>query len=293
MRDNKPLNDLMQQEMRYLTSKKFDEDGYESAGSDSDPSGDNLNEKELKKRLEGKKKVRKKRAGRGKRLVRNSVGSRRSRIGTPETEGVVGGEGCNEKVNGPGQGVDKKKLKLPKRPPGKKTNRSSFTEGLYSRTPRAKSESERMQIPGESGTLGARSRAQSANAVDRRSSGRNGSIGSDPRFVMEGNVRVMPQRRSMLGSGLGGAASGGVTRTGTSKRARGINGGSCGGKGDSLAVRVQQEVAQVRRDVMRNLDFRIGGIGGGEGGGGGGGGDVGWTGGPKSGGRGGKGANNS
>jgi len=256
VRDNRPLNDLMQQEMKYLTSKKFDDDGFESAGSDSDPSGDNFNEKELKKRMEGKKKkVRKKRAGRGKRLVRNSAGSRKSRAATPETNG---GEGSGVAVGVKRNGVDRQDLKLPMRPPGKKTSRRSFTEGLYSKTPRAKSESEREMYAGDKGMFGARSRAQSANAGDRRASGCKGKNVSDPRFVMEGNVRVIPPRRSMRGAGLGGAANG----TGVRRSVTGGDGNARGSfsKGDNLAVRVQQEIAEVRKDVMKNLDFRIGGI---------------------------------
>ena len=77
---------------------------------------------------------------------------------------------------------------------------------------------------------------------------------------MEGNVKVIPPRRTMRGAGLGGAANSAGVRTSVTGGKGGR--GSFGSKGDNLAVRVQQEAANVRKDVMKNLDFRIGSLGG-------------------------------
>ncbi|GMH79310.1 hypothetical protein TrLO_g8391, partial [Triparma laevis f. longispina] len=245
---NNPLNDLLQAEMQYLTSRMDDDgEGQDSAGSESDPSGDNLNEKELRKRMEGKKKRKKRKGGvtQGKRLVRNSLEKAREKTESREGReiGGGGGGGSGRRRSG-GSGSDsgsanwvtekaaavaaaseaKTALKLPKRPPGKKSNRRSFTEGLYSssRTPRSKSSSEKAAeaglymldrggegvgggVSGVGGGLGGgglgggkglgvrndRKRAQSASTVERRGSRGEGEkeVVVDPRFVMEGNIK--------------------------------------------------------------------------------------------------------
>ncbi|GMH94830.1 hypothetical protein TL16_g13013, partial [Triparma laevis f. inornata] len=243
---NNPLNDLLQAEMQYLTSRMDDDgEGQDSAGSESDPSGDNLNEKELRKRMEGKKKRKKRKGGvtQGKRLVRNSLEKAREKTESREGREIGGGGGSGRRRSG-GSGSDsgsanwvtekaaavaaaseaKTALKLPKRPPGKKSNRRSFTEGLYSssRTPRSKSSSEKAAeaglymldrggegvgggVSGVGGGLGGgglgggkglgvrndRKRAQSASTVERRGSRGEGEkeVVVDPRFVMEGNIK--------------------------------------------------------------------------------------------------------
>mgnify|MGYP003931915991 FL=1 len=223
-----PINSIVQEEMKYW--KRLDGDGEavegalvdneESAGSDSDPSGDNLTESELKKRL-ARKVAKKKKGGGGK-------GARRS-IATPTLSAA------------------KKKTIVsslampPRRPEGKKPsiglNRRSFTEGegniMRSRTPRESASRNRE----EQSSAGARNRAQSAGSGVTRTTER---ITERKKFVS-----AHAPMYKMIDSG--GAGSGdGSTSNGVEPRQMGLGMGLGMGMGAFEVSRVAGSVPKKR-----------------------------------------------
>ncbi len=261
---NKPLNDLLMEEMRILKKGDLvaDDGGYESAGSDSDPSGDNLTENELKEKLAGnKKKKKKKGVGRNKKKSADKV---RSRSATEPSNG-------NKKDKPP-------LLTLPTRPKGSSRGGVRRQVSLQSKTPRAGKAV-------EDGTMGVeekgfssryRARAQSASAIDRRfrgdaiiskgshfpdSFGKSSCNDSnstdknvqhhgptdDPRFVMEGDVHI--KRRTGLGQRQRGSSF---------RERRSFDNAS----GAQVGIAMRKEAEKVRNDVQKNLDLKIGSLGG-------------------------------
>ena len=300
-----PLNDLVRQEMAYLnttvmTEREGDEkEEHESGGSDSDPSGDNLTEKELRKRLGGGQKKKKKTKKKLGSVGNSSANSRRVRsVSGPSA--LVGQRRATYAVDArpivPAIGG-------PTRPKGP-GNSVNVRGGQYSKTPRAMQSQSGTATP-NAGAHFNRDRAQSANADERdRRNCPNGSANgsandsangdandsangdandsaistyrTDPRFVMDeaGAGKVLS-----LGGGLGIVR--GPTRSSRNSVGRGLAEakGIVGGLGDRTGpVSADELTAAIRfanqaksKDLAMNLDFNVAGIGGGGGGGGGGG----------------------
>jgi hypothetical protein len=255
-----PLADILKQEMAFLnigganaTSNGGDEGNvYESAGSDSDPSGDNLNEKELRKKFlagkKTKKKVKKKKVtsgGGGARARRatsdfaasssSSTAKKREQRDSAEANLLRSSAVSTRRVSTPtmpkmaavnlAQPTPGIVPQLPTRPKapiiGKSPARRIFGEGrysdvAYSKTPRAMQSSSGTATPsGESGAF-FNNRAQSAGAVERNSGGLPPRRGTDPRFVVEqGSVRDMTGQG---GEGCGGGGDNFIGFVGESRR---------------------------------------------------------------------------
>jgi len=161
-----PLNDHLQQEMNYWRRHDGDDNidlGEESAGSDSDPSGDNLTEAELKKRLA--RQVAKKKKG-------GKVSTRLSHL-------------SKSKPKAPAM--------PPRRPDGKRPsggNRRSFTDAesrqLRSRTPRGSQSGEGMW----GGSMAPANRAQSANSSRLVSHRKSFQPAHAPMFKTDSNNKI-------------------------------------------------------------------------------------------------------
>ena len=215
-----PLNLIMEQEMNYWRRQDGENvdgaifDGEESAGSDSDPSGDNLAEGELKKRL-ARKVAKKKRAGKQSRLSRLASSSRSKQI-TASNNGSSSSNSISKKK------TDGVPLMPPRRPDGKKPtsnggkNRRSFTEVegnvFRSQTPRGNKSS----TSGGSGediiwSKHSSSRAQSANSVSRRTERRKFQPAHAPMYRIDSDtVNNGPNDSSGgdRGGGRGGTRAG-------------------------------------------------------------------------------------
>ena len=188
-------------EVEYIRVQKQEDEEGESAGSESDPSGDNMDEEERRKRLQKKKKKTKKKKKRA------SGGSK---------------GGSLKNISGGGGGLEERRAKSaldrlvpqipvgenfrkPKRPEGRKTRRSF--ESLTSKTPRASvsSHKEVREFPPGRRAVSAGG-AGSSRALGRRRSTTVGAPNEDdPRFVtVRSNVGGGSRPAGRVGGGGGG-----------------------------------------------------------------------------------------
>ena len=199
-----PLNALMQKEIEYLQRKGIDgeNDAYDSAGSDSDPSGDNLTREELRKQFDRKerRRAKAKKASHRRPTVRKANGS-----SSNNASEVVGGGGRDDAKRHQRKQVSKLGLDLdkkPTRPAGMKNGRRSFSEGLYSKTPRYKANGDRDTAAGEGISI---NRAQSASAADRRSGSTAASNGRlRGNFAHQQATKAKKIGQNRVGGGGGG-----------------------------------------------------------------------------------------
>eukprot|EP00520_Triparma_pacifica_P000822 CAMPEP_0118659890 /NCGR_PEP_ID=MMETSP0785-20121206/15364_1 /TAXON_ID=91992 /ORGANISM="Bolidomonas pacifica, Strain CCMP 1866" /LENGTH=911 /DNA_ID=CAMNT_0006553047 /DNA_START=180 /DNA_END=2911 /DNA_ORIENTATION=- len=176
-------------EAEYVRVQRAEEEEVESAGSESDPSADNMDEDERRKRLGKKKKGKKK-------ITKTATKAKKvsGRVRGREAAGGLFGGGSRERVGSANNRVPKipvgEVFREPKRPEGRKTRRSF--ENLASRTPRASITKEKAD-KNEQNVVRPR-RAVSAGGVGstrlrrRRTESEKKEV--DPRFVTVGGNSV-------------------------------------------------------------------------------------------------------
>jgi hypothetical protein len=289
-------------EAEYIRVQRAEEEEMESAGSESDPSGDNMDEEERRRRMGRKKKGKKKSSkGKGKKKETEKTGGRGGlRLGSGGVGGNGVGVGGGRERVGSADSSSSNVLRIPvsevyrkpKRPEGRKT-RKSF-ENVASRTPRASITKEkadsndqnvaRPQRAMSAGGVGSMRmvKKRTVSSADVKGGARRGGKSDergnvvDPRFVTvggHGNESGRSVWMGLGGVGLGageGDARGGIeqaVKAGVGPRVGLAKGGrSFQGEGGKRKDKVKEEIRKVKKDLENHLEFnvtRMGGEGGG------------------------------